>query len=624
MFFRIPFGGLFFTLALGLGLLCSCPANAQTDPDSLIKAKRDTALIRMQRLEREKKIMESINTYSKRKGPIAKVVDALFDFNKKAGENDNLPLADNRYAEHDYKVVRNLKFFRYEPFGYSTDDTTSIPDNWLEKTGNKFHFITRRGRIRNMLLFRQGDPLEPFAVSESERLLRQTAYLLDAKIFALNTASSDSVDLLVYTKDIWSIGAGASYTPTTSRGRTAIKDVNFLGLGHRLEFAYDFGRPEPQKYGVQGLYRIENISNSYITAELLHYDFYNFHRSGINLRRDFYTPTTKYAGGLLIDRYDRVSPTSDAAVNAHIKFSTQDAWFGRSVKLKTYDFSNGSQGRLIFGGRIVNTGYTYRPQELKTEFPDSKLWMASIGYSFRKYYRDRYLFGFGRTEDIAAGKLFALTAGWDNGEFKNRIYSGAKFSWGKYRKEWGYLFALGEAGSYYDGKKWEQGVLNGQLLYFTKLYRANRWLFRQFIWNRATYGFVRRPTEYLTITSATGLRGFNSDLVRGTKRYSLNLESNVYTPFYFLGFRLAGVVFADFVWLSRPEERWLSNTPYQGYGIGIRLKNEYLIFNTIQLLLAYYPLVPGPDDSSFKFLNSQKTYFEFNDFVFTQPFVAPF
>ena len=60
-----------------------------------------------------------------------------------------------------------------------------------------------------MLLFRPGQPLEPQALAESERLLRQTPEILDARVLVNEaTTTRDSVDIEVLTTDVFSITAG--------------------------------------------------------------------------------------------------------------------------------------------------------------------------------------------------------------------------------------------------------------------------------------------------------------------------------------------------------------------------------------------------------------------------------
>jgi hypothetical protein len=101
----------------------------------------------------------------------------------------------------------------------------------------------------------------------------------------------------------------------------------------------------------------------------------------------------------------------------------------------------------------------------------------------------------------------------------------------------------------------------------------------------------------------------------------VNYESSLFTPVSFLGFRLALVNFADVGWLSDGDRsNPLRTKPYQGYGIGIRFRNEFMAFNTIQVLVGYYPQGTSP----LKTYNSTRPYYDFNDFRFSQPITSDF
>ncbi|RZK46127.1 MAG: hypothetical protein EOO59_19790, partial [Hymenobacter sp.] len=111
--------------------------------------------------------------------------------------------------QHNFKVVRRVTITPFDAFGYSLNDSLRQPRTFVEKTGNAVHIRTARSRIRQLLLFRPGEPLLPQALAESERLLRQTDELLDARVLVNEqTATRDSVDILVYTTDVFSITAG--------------------------------------------------------------------------------------------------------------------------------------------------------------------------------------------------------------------------------------------------------------------------------------------------------------------------------------------------------------------------------------------------------------------------------
>lgn len=572
------------------------------------------------------RILKELEEYSHRKGLPARAVRELFNFNRKKDSDliSDPELINYEFSQHDYKIVRSIEIVTLDPFGYSINDSTKVPRSIVQRGGNWLHIKTQRGRIRNKLLFKVGKQLEPQALIESERLLRQTEHILDAKIRANEkTSADDSVDIIVTTRDIFSIGGSFAYNAAGTFGVIGLRDVNFLGFGHQIRNKFWFGKDDlPQPWQYQGSYLVENIYRSYFTGELVYSNNYQTDQRGFNIFRNFFATTTKYAGGVSVNWFKYRTFLNDSSQNLY--FNTKDFWIARSYKLKSYNLGFDNPGRLITAGRVFNKEHTKTPAE--NAYLNTTLYLGSIGYSFRKYYKDKYLFGFGRTEDIPAGNLFVITGGYEYSSSRKRPYLGAKTSFGKYNLNFGYLYGGAEFGSFINKGHWQEGAINTEILYFTKLYNLNGWLLRNFIWNRATYGIGRGEFDRININNLEGLRGFRSGSLFGQNRFTLNLESNIFTPLSFIGFQIAGVLFADLAWLS-PKDKIspFKEQPYQAYGIGFRFRNEYMAFNTIQVLFAYYPRIPPTDNFSHtRFYENSRRYYEFQDFYYSKPSVIPY
>jgi hypothetical protein len=616
---------------LGLGQVPETPAIPL--PDTVLVAPVTPEAIRSDTLPPKPDslgVVQSIRRYSQRNNPLAKLLRSVLVFDDKKQIGYDTQLLTRVHDQHNYKVVRSIEIRTLNAFGYSIHDTTRVPESIFEKMGNSLHMKTRRNLIRNKLLFREGQTLEPLSLSESERLLRQTEYILDARVLVNeNTSTEDSVDVFILTKDIFSIGGNGSYSPP-DRGRISLNEINFLGLGHQVRNNYYFGRnPFPyrekpvQTWGYWGSYAVENIRNTFVRADLHYRNEYVNKQHGVRLQRDFYATNTKYAGALSLDWFDQtVMIAGDTNRIFHLKYAVQDLWLGRSFEAKSYDLGYDNRGRFVTAARVVRTDYARRSADF---FQNNILFLGSVGYSFRKYYRDQYLFGFGRTEDVPAGNLTTLTFGFQNGDQKNRRYLGLQTSFGRYATDFGYLFAGAEYGTFIHNRRLEQGELSTELLYFTRLWSIKNWQWRQFLWNRMSYGINRLPNEALFINNQDGIRGFRAGTVTGTKRYVLNYESNLYTPYSFFGFRLAGVLFADLAWIAPSDKPSpFSVKPYQGYGIGLRFRNEYLSFSTIQILLNFYPRVPDEGMANWRLFQASRPYYDFQDFRFQQPMVTEF
>ncbi|RYD73713.1 MAG: hypothetical protein EOP53_19605 [Sphingobacteriales bacterium] len=257
-------------------------------------------------------------------------------------------------------------------------------------------------------------------------------------------------------------------------------------------------------------------------------------------------------------------------------------------------------------------------------FHNETVYLGSVGYSFREYYKDRFIFGFGRTEDIPLGKQAVYTAGISNVDGIKRFYSGIKLSYAKTHSSLGYLYSSIETGGYLHNKDVEQGVVGLQILYFTNLIPVGRWQIRQFWLNRFTLGYNRKPGEQLNINEGQGLRVFASDRIGGTQKLVSNYELNFFTPYTPLGFRIVPVVFVDFALIGTKDNPFYNSRFYQGYGLGVRLKNEHLVFRTFQLSLHYYPGAKDFGTKEFKYFHTEHSYYSFPGFEIGAPYTLGF
>jgi hypothetical protein len=73
----------------------------------------------------------------------------------------------------------------------------------------------------------------------------------------------------------------------------------------------------------------------------------------------------------------------------------------------------------------------------------------------------------------------------------------------------------------------------------------------------------------------------------------MKLESVIFTPRTYLGFQFAYFGFADFAFIGKDKVALKDMDAFTGIGVGLRLRNERLVFPTIQFRFAYYPNIEG-------------------------------
>jgi len=110
----------------------------------------------------------------------------------------------------------------------------------LGRTANFLHIETRRSAVRDLLLFREGDPVDQRLIYESERLLRDQRWVRDASITLLEETGG-GVSALVKVHDAWSLKGGLKFGSVGGDNTFGVRfhEVNFLGLGKTLLAGYE-------------------------------------------------------------------------------------------------------------------------------------------------------------------------------------------------------------------------------------------------------------------------------------------------------------------------------------------------------------------------------------------------
>lgn len=527
------------------------------------------------------------------------------------------------YSTFEGKTIRHINIETLDPFGYSIENTQSVPQDLLSKTGNNLHLKSKQVTIRNLLLFRKNQAFNSLRVKESERLVRGQHYIRDVSFFVkANPTSTDSVDIFIRELDKWSFIPKVS--TSTSRSSIGFTDKNFLGLGHEFQNGYSHNYTEGT-YAFNTSYTIPNYRNTYINSTL-HYkiDGHNYYNKRFSIDRPFFSPLAKWAAGVDFSqefRRDSVWTSNSLFMQQRFKFNTQDYWAGNAIRLFKISSAFNRTTNLITTARFLRIRYLEKPLEIfdtKHRFTDENLYLTSIGISTRNYAQDKYIFKFGVTEDVPIGKVFSITGGYQEKNSVSRFYTGAKIATGNYYK-WGYLSTNFEYGTYIKKSQTQQGVITVGATYFTELFEIGKWKFRQFIKPQLIIGLNRFSGDSLTINDGYGLDGFNSSELKGTRRLLFTLQTQANAPLNLIGFRLAPYFIYSLGMLGNSEIGFKNSKVYSQIGLGVLIKNESLVFNTFELSIAFYPSIPGIGQDIFKINSFKSKDFGFRDFEIGKP-----
>lgn len=525
--------------------------------------------------ERNRRLYDSIRSKTDRRRVPRLLYQLLFVRPVRDTTNSGRVIDESRMlAPYEGRTIGEIAIDRRQVF--------DADGNWLERTGNKLHVLTRERVIRRDLLFRTGDRLDPQLIVRNKQLLRSRSYIADVDI-AVEPDSLDTtrVNLRITTRDSWTISADGALH---SEGRTMVglSDANIFGWGNSLKLMTNFSREDFSYGGNMVEYQIPNLLGTFYTAEMTAgRDFYNS-TFEIDMRREFLRPTD-YELGIAYSNDKAKRYLIETDTSALVKQQDFDLWGGYSHFLPSLRSS------IYVTGRYNYRRFSLRP-EVRADYNPAlhgqDILLMGAGFYRERFYTANMMYGFGTREYLAAGYKAELTGGYSWGEFEDNMYLGMTYQAGGFLSI-GYLMGGFTLGSYINlpNGMWRRSAVDVDLRWFSNLFMLRRSRIREFLSLNYTQGWNRLTgnDECIRFTDENGLQALKEHFT-GTNRLILNTETVLFTPYQPLGFRIALFGFADFGLIGYSPNIF-KNEFYTSFGLGIRLRNERLVFNTIQIRL---------------------------------------
>jgi len=530
-------------------------------------------------------------------------------------------------AIYEGKIIRNI-YVQIVGLERSIYDSTRKTKKIVTDVADALHGSTRESVIRNHLFIESNKPLNPYEVADNERFLRDLDFILDSRILAEPVpGSEDSVDITVTTRDVFSLGFSVGGTIPTSP-EVSVYDVNLLGRGQRVGFTglMEQGRTPP--FGFATSYRKSSIFGSLANLELAYsqlnggrsYGQENEFAYYIRLTRPLVSPYSRLAGGLEFSNNWSKNVYGDPdSVFLDYNYKIRDAWIGYNIGIKR-ELSN--RNRHMVSMRLFKGFYLDQPEQ--EEYKAEQRYNSKQGilgqYTFyrQNYYKTRYVFGFGRTEDVPYGVSFSVTGGYMKQTYQDtvrvqaeegkdslqsvmrRVYAGVEWLGSFANRNGNFFLFKAQLGSYFHNQAAEDVILNTSASYVTRALNLNRYKMRLYLVAAYAQLFEQKVGESIDISDSE-VRGFDADSVSGSNKLRGRLEAVVYTPWTLFGFRFAPFLGFDHAWINCDicETERVSVT---GISAGFRTRNENLIFGTMEVRVNYVLETPvTPAQFSFEF-----------------------
>jgi len=418
-------------------------------------------------------------------------------------------------------------------------------NNALFRTMNRLHVVTRSSIIRRQLLFEQGEPFQARLMYESERLLRSTNYLYDARI-TVASCDEEGVDILVRTQDVWTLKPAVSISRSGGESRYGfdLEEENFLGRGGSVRYAR---RIDEERTSTEVGYRDLNLRGRWIALDTTLADNSDGHVVALSLARPFYSFDTRWAvGGQIFDRkgedsvYDLGDEIGDYQENVDY-FDFYGGWSG--------GLSDGWVQRWLAGFVYDNREFerTQDSVDLAVIPEDRRLVYPYLEYQLLedRFVRAENLDQIYRTEDVFVGTQIQARLGLLTGAM-GADRNGAIFS-SRARRGYGdpssvlWEFFARASGRMEEGD-FRNTIFGGGFRSYVR--QSERRLL--FVALDTDIGEALDLDNPIEIGGDSGIRGYPLRYQRGEARARFTIEQRYFTDYYLWRlFRVGGAVFFD-------------------------------------------------------------------------------
>ena len=519
----------------------------------------------------------------------------------------------NPYLIYEGKYIRNIYITKMDVFGGNIDDTVFVKKKMIDKVGDFLHEKTKTFVVRDNLFIKNDSIVDQNRLSDNERLLRTLPYMHDARIFIKEIPNVfDSVDVEVIVQDVWTLGG--SFNPLDFNFyKWNLYDRNFLGMGQSIEYKGQFRTTLKPSLGGEFTYTKNNLFGTFVSpffrysqlnggAQIGNQNEYSI-TAGFN--RDLYMPTSRIAGGYSFSNNWSVNTKQllDTAFYDY-KYNVHDGWAGitiSDIKRKGDEIdliTRQNRARIFFSVRYYNRAYLRSANQYyartSAAYNNQSFALGQMAYFKYDFYKTKYIYGFGRTEDLPFGYSWILNTGADQRLEKLRYYFGSEFFKIWARPTGLFDFVEISTSSYYNTEnKFQDIYVKGAGTLVTKVRNIRNWKYRFYF--SAAYTKITNPqlNGFININGVSGLEQFNSLVLFGHQSSSLSATVNLFPKLKLLGFRFAFILLTEVAQIGTSTEFLFNNTPYMGIGAGFRTKNENLALDEFELRVYCFPNAPG-------------------------------
>jgi hypothetical protein len=304
-----------------------------------------------------------------------------------------------------------------------------------------------------------------------------------------------------------------------------------------------------------------------------------------------------------------------------------DAWVGFQL-FRNQLRNDVNAKRHILQFRYQENNFTTRPenflQYLNRNFYPTELFFSSYTLFQQKIIRTQYLYGLGRNEDLPTGQSFTVTTGAYHRETPSLMpYIGLQWEHYQLMNSENFNHFNLSMGSSYNENQLQDFRFLASLERISKIHYLPSGFRHRNIYNFSFATTLKNKfNEPLLINSIYGIPQLNQERIIGGTRLNANYESVWYNSRSFYGFKSAPFAFANLTYIRTVGQQINEGDIYSALGGGMRVRNENLIFGTIELKGYYFPRT-NLQMSPFNISLNTNIRFKYNSNIINRPdFVA--
>lgn len=485
----------------------------------------------------------------------------------------------------------------------------------VHQLANRLHIKSRKELIAAQLLFRQGEPFDRDALTETARNLRSNRYLRSATVTPKQICDGQ-VDILVETGDNWSLVPSFNFARAGGENEYAFRlaELNLFGLGKSLELELDFTNERDQRImryhdpmllgsATQFTFQLQNNTDGEVQV--------------VEFAQPFISLDTRRSWRVRAGNTEFIQTLyNDGLVENQLGVDREFATIAYGTSKGKQAVDNGVEGKRT--DRVFRwlAGWQYERIRLSptVNFPDStpvpeRLFsypFVELSFLQPEFIELTNLQLMESVEDVAVGHQLRTRIGWAAEQFGSTADAAVLET--TYSKGWqpsARILSLLRTSA--TGFATDDGIENGiaratvQGFYFAS--RKNRFF--------ASGNFIAGNNLFednqIVLGGETGLRGYPLRFQTGSRRARFTLEQRYFLDWYPLRLaRVGTAVFADVgsAWDKGEDPDWLRDV-----GVGLRVVGTRQADAKVMHIDFAFPLDATDRIDSFQFVVSAKTQF---------------